>query len=59
MPSVPPTEGDAYGATFGTLAFFLVATLFFGRKGLVEKFDPCAASCSNPPTLWEPDPPLG
>ena len=33
---VPPTEGDALGATFGTLAFFLIATIIMGRKGLLQ-----------------------
>ena len=38
MAGMAPTEGGAAAATFGTLAFFLIATIIIGRKGLL-KFD--------------------
>ena len=37
--AIAPSAGAAAGATFGTLAFFLIFTLVAGRKGLL-KFDP-------------------
>ena len=39
MPYAPPTSAAANAATFGTLAFFLVATLLLGRSTLFKKFD--------------------
>lgn len=44
---VPPTEGQALGATFGTLAFFLIATLVLGRKGIFTKDTDAYMSARN------------